>query len=316
MVDWRDHGQKPDLRGGGDGGGSNPWSSSTPDFSITTCARSPAGRGRVIFGWGAEVGVGRATARSGEDETSGDGPCSGAGVFAGLGVSSSSRASLAFPPVLDFPVVCFSRDFFFAAFGLGVGVWRRFDFGDAVGSGVSRGLDDGFVSSASADSCVDFALRVRGDSSGSSDSLVFAVDFSFAIPPGFGVGDFLGLGEGFLDSSPANLAFGIAVDASSGVAEACFFADLLFALFPLGAGDFFGLGEEALVSLDSDSSRRLFCPSLTCARRTPVMIAPTASAVASQMRKRTTAMERNRARDVINAYRNDFLKKLQTYKGR
>jgi hypothetical protein len=31
-----------------------------------------------------------------------------------------------------------------------------------------------------------------------------------------------------------------------------------------------------------------------------VMIAPRASAVASQMRKRTTATERNRARDAIN----------------
>jgi hypothetical protein len=29
------------------------------------------------------------------------------------------------------------------------------------------------------------------------------------------------------------------------------------------------------------------------------------------MRKRTTATERNRVRDVINAYRNDLLKKLQ-----
>jgi hypothetical protein len=273
---------------------------------MTTCARSPAGRGRTIFDGGAGVGVGTATARSGEDETSGDGPCSsarGAGVFAGLGVSCSSRANLAFLAVLDFPAVSFSRDFFFAAFGLGVGVWRRFDFGDAVGSGVSRGVDDGFVSSASADSCADFALRVRGDSSGPGDSLVFAADFSFAPSPGFGVRDFLGLGEGFLDSSLANLAFGIAVDAPSGVAEACFFADLLFAPFPLGVGDFFGFGDEALASLDSDSLRPLFCSSLTCARRMPVMIAPTAKAVASQMRKRTTATERNRARDAINPER-------------
>jgi hypothetical protein len=41
------------------------------------------------------------------------------------------------------------------------------------------------------------------------------------------------------------------------------------------------------------------------------MIAPTASAVASQMRKRTTATERNRARGAINAYSSDLLKKLQ-----
>jgi len=292
LLDWRDHGQKPNLRGGGDGGGSNPWSSSTPDFSITTCARSPAGRGRAIFGWGAGVGVGTATARSGEGETSDDAPRSsarGGGVFAGFGVSFSSRASLAFPFVLDFPAVSFSRDFFLAAFGLGVGVWCRFDFGEALGSGVSRGVGDGFVFSVSADS---FAGR--------------------------GVGDFLGLGEGsfsFRDSSLANLARGIAVDASSGVAEArCFFADLLFAPFVLGVGDFFGLGDEALVSLDSDSSWRLFCSSLTCARRMPVMIAPTASAVASQMRKRTTATERNRAREVINGIVKKVTR-LQSYNG-
>ena len=41
------------------------------------------------------------------------------------------------------------------------------------------------------------------------------------------------------------------------------------------------------------------------------MNAQNASAVASQMRKRTTATERNRARDAINAYSIDLLKKLQ-----
>ena len=41
------------------------------------------------------------------------------------------------------------------------------------------------------------------------------------------------------------------------------------------------------------------------------MIAPTASAVASQMRKRTTATERNRGRGAINAYSSNLLKKLQ-----
>ena len=42
------------------------------------------------------------------------------------------------------------------------------------------------------------------------------------------------------------------------------------------------------------------------------MIAPTASAVVNQMRKRATATERNRPRDVINASNSDLLKKLQT----
>jgi hypothetical protein len=40
-----------------------------------------------------------------------------------------------------------------------------------------------------------------------------------------------------------------------------------------------------------------------------VMIAPTASAVASQTRKRTTATERNRAHGAINANSTDLLKK-------
>jgi len=136
---------------------------------------------------------------------------------------------------LDFRAVCFPPDFFFAAFGLGVGVWRRFDFGEALSSGVSLGLGDGVVSS------------VRTD--------FFA-----------------------------------------------FFVDLPLERFDAGVGDFLGLGDDAAGdSLRSVSLRRLCCSSLTCARRRPVMIAPRASAVASQMRKRTTATERNRARDAINA---------------
>jgi hypothetical protein len=45
------------------------------------------------------------------------------------------------------------------------------------------------------------------------------------------------------------------------------------------------------------------------------MITPETSAVVSQMRKRTTATERNRARDAINAKCSDLLKKLQSYEG-
>jgi hypothetical protein len=157
---------------------------------------------------------------------------------------------------------------------------------------------------------------VRGDSFAPGDSLLSLADFSFADFSGFGVGDFLGLGESsvpFRDSSLANLAFGMAVDASSGVGEArCFLADLLVTPFAVGLGDFFGFGDDAaLVSLGPDSSWRLFCSSLTCARRRPVTIAPTENAVARQMRKRTTATERNRARDAINAYSSNLLKKLQ-----
>jgi len=272
LAERRDHGQKP-RRGGGDGGGSKPWSSSTPDFSITTCARSPAGTGRTAFDCGAGVGVGRATARGGGVELSVDAPRSStraAGVFCGLGVSSSSRACFDFSVFFDFRAASFSEDFFFfAAFGLGVGVWRRFDFDDAPGSGVSPGV---------------------GDATGFSSSPDFSL---LALRPVSGLGDFFGVSEASAslpDPSFARFAFGIPVGALSGVAEArCFLADLLVGVFALAVGDFFGLGDEALVSVDSDSSRRFFCCSLSCALRRPVMIAPMASAVASKMRKRTTA---------------------------
>ena len=42
--------------------------------------------------------------------------------------------------------------------------------------------------------------------------------------------------------------------------------------------------------------------------------APNESAVASQMRKRNTATERNRARDAINVYSSDLLKKVTKQK--
>ena len=299
MADRRDHGQKP-RRGGGDGGGSKPWSSSTPDFSITTCARSPAGTPRPAFDWGAGVGVGKATARGGGVELSVDASRSSvrvAGVFCGFGASSSSRACFAFSAFFDFRAASFSEDFFFfAAFGPGVGVWRRFDFDDLLCSGVSRGVDDATGSSSSAD----FSL--------------------IALRSAPGPGDFFGVTEASAslpDLSFASFALGIAVGALSGVAEArCFPVDLLVVIFAFGVGDFFGLGVAALVSIESDSSRRLFSSSLSCALRRPVMIAPMTSAVANQMRKRTTATERNRARGAINSERfresTESLKKLKT----
>ncbi len=193
------------------------------------------------------MGVAAAIARGGEGEASNTAARSAsagcAGVFPGLGVSSSFRADSDLPVFLAFSAVSFSCDFFFAAFGFGVGVCRRLDLGEVVGSGVSRGVADGVVSSVSSD---------------------------------------------FFP----------------------FFADLAVARFAAGLGVFFGFGDDAgVVSVCSDSSRRLFCSSLTCARRRPVMIAPTASAVASQTRKRTTATERNRAHGAINANSTDLLKK-------
>ena len=195
------------------------------------------------------MGVGTAIACGGEGEVSNAAARSAsdgcAGVFPGFDVSSSFRADSDLPVFLAFFAVSFSCDFFFAAFGFGVGVCRRFDLGEGVGSGVSRGVADDGVSSVSSD---------------------------------------------FFP----------------------FFADLAVARFAAGLGVFFGLGEDAARdSLASDLSPRFCCSSLTWARRRPVMIAPTARAVASQMRKRTTATERNRARGAINACSSDLLKKLR-----
>jgi hypothetical protein len=114
-------------------------------------------------------------------------------------------------------------------------VWRRFDFDDALGSGVSRGVDD-----------------ATGPSSPPDFSLV-------ALRSAPGLGDFFGVTEAsasLRDLSFASFALGIAAGALPGVAEArCLLPDLFVAFFALGVGDFFGLGDEALVSIDSDSSR-------------------------------------------------------------
>jgi hypothetical protein len=107
------------------------------------------------------MGVATAIARGGGGEVSNtaarsaSGGC--AGVFRGFGVSSSFRADSDLPVFLAFLAVSFSRDFFFAVFGFGVGVWCRFDLGEVMGSGVSRGVADGVVSSVSSDFFLFFA---------------------------------------------------------------------------------------------------------------------------------------------------------------
>jgi hypothetical protein len=85
----------------------------------------------------------------------------GGGVFSGFSVPSPFRADLAFPA---FVLPETSLDFF--DFGLGVGVWCRFDLDETVGSGVSRGVGLGVACSSSPDFGV--ALRARGDSSASA----------------------------------------------------------------------------------------------------------------------------------------------------
>ena len=95
---------------------------------------------RAGLGCGEGAGVATAIARAGDagvsDAARASSPC-GVGGFRGLGVSSF-RADFDFPPFIPLSDVFFSPDFFFAVFGFGVGVWRRFVFGvgDFFGFGV------------------------------------------------------------------------------------------------------------------------------------------------------------------------------------
>jgi hypothetical protein len=111
-----------------------------PDFSITTCACPPAASARAALGCGEGVGVGTAIARGGSAGVSEAALASstcGAGVFRGLGVSTFD-ADFDLELFFVLSTVFFAPDLFFALFGFGVGVWRRFVFGvgDLFGCGV------------------------------------------------------------------------------------------------------------------------------------------------------------------------------------
>jgi hypothetical protein len=255
------------------------------------------GAARGTFGRGDTAGVGTATARGGGGVQSSDGSAAlsggGVGVFSGSGVSSSFLVAFAFAAFSPFNDAFFFCDFFFGPFGFGVGLGDFLDFfGVTVDSGVSVGFGFGVSSSSSPDP---FVLLLSGDSFGVTDASISLFDSSVAsLAFGIGLGDFLGVGEG--------LRF--------------FFALLVAALaLASGFGDFFGVGdEEARVScwLFPDSSPGFSSSSLTCPRRRLPAIALSANAVASQRRKRTTATDRNRARDAINpqASRGESLKKV------
>jgi hypothetical protein len=206
----------------------------------------------------------------------------GVGVFPGFGFSFSSLAAFDFADFLPPDDPFFFCDFFFAPFGFGVGLGDFLDFfGATVGSGVSVGFGFGVSSPSSPpDPFADLVLLRCGDSSNVGDVSLLLLDSSFAF--GIGVGDFLGVGEALR-----------------------FFFDLLAAALALatGFGDFFGVGDgDARLScwLFSGSSPGFSSSLLTCPRRRLPAIAPSATAVASQRRKRDTATERNRARDAIN----------------
>ena len=98
---------------------------------------------------GEGAGVGTAIARGAGDEVSDAARAfstCGAGVFRGLGVSSF-RADVDFALFFASSDVFFAPDFFFAVFGFGVGVWRRFVFG--VGDFFGFGVDAARVSVSS-----------------------------------------------------------------------------------------------------------------------------------------------------------------------
>jgi hypothetical protein len=102
---------------------------------------------------------------------------------------------------LDFLVllaVSLLRDFFFADFGLGVGVWCRFDFSEAVGSGVSPGVGFGVFSASLANFAFGMAVAV---SCGVADGRCFFVDLRAALFAA-GLGDFLGFGDDAACVSP------------------------------------------------------------------------------------------------------------------
>ena len=82
--------------------------------------------------------IARGGGAAGSDAARASSTC-GAGVFRGLGVSS-------FRADFDFALF-FAPDFFFAVFGFGVGVWRRFVFG--VGDFFGFGVDAARVSVSS-----------------------------------------------------------------------------------------------------------------------------------------------------------------------
>ena len=161
-------------------------------------------------------------------------------------------------------------------------------FGCGVGVGVAMAIARGGV--AFSDAVPRSSTRGDGVFRGFGVSSSFAADFCsavlFALPDvSFALGFFF-----------AVFGFGVGV---------C-------RCFVLGVGNFFGFGVDVTpVSVPSDWSRGF--SSLTCAGTRPTTMAPNASTVPSQMRKRTTATERNRACAAINAYSSDLLKKLNSW---
>lgn len=234
---------------------------------MVSCAGASSADGGVTFGDGGPPGFGTASARGAGavGRSTGVAEDFGSAAFAGFGVFSGSGVFFCFAAAFGLEVFFLAADFFFAAFGFfGVVLGDSVGLGDAaVGSGVSLGFGFGDGDTGF------FPAGLCGDA------------FDFA----------LGLG----DSS------GVDLDVGEGLF--CVFA-LRFVDFGLavGLGDSCGDGEAAVrVSSRAfrNSSRLRLSSSLTCARRSVLIIALSATAVASQGRKRTTAAERNREKSAF-----------------
>ena len=227
---------------------------------MTTWARSSAETARGTFVSGDGVGVGAAIACGaggvGFSDGTLDSSGTGLGLFSGFGVSLVPEGAFA----LSFAVFFGVGDAFFFFF------WVDFFF-PACAFGVALGDFFGL-----ADATVGSGVSLGFDFGTVSSSPDFFAAFAFAI----GLGDSSGAGDvpvSFFDLFDADFALAI------------------------GLGDFSAAGEEvcALWCFFTDCSPLRVSSSLTCARRTLPAMAPSANAVASQRRKRTTAAERSRA---------------------
>lgn len=234
---------------------------------MVSCAGASSADIGVTFGDGGAPGFGIASTRGAGavGRSTGVAEDFGAAAFAGFGVFSGSGGFFCFAVAFDLGNFFLAADFFFAAFGFfGVALGDSVDLGEtAVGSGVSLGFGFGDGDAGF------FPASLCGDA------------FDFA----------LGLG----DSS------GVDLDADEGLF--CAFG-LCFADFGLAVelGDSSGDGDAAVCASSrafKNSSRLCLSSSLTCARRNVPIIALSATAVASQGRKRTTAAERNREKSAF-----------------
>jgi len=162
--------------------------------------------------------------------------------------------------------------FFLFRFPVGVGLFLAVDFFFALA--VALGVELAFSSIG----CSAFGVRCSAFSLVSGDWLsVRGVSLGFAFGLGFG------------------LAF--------------LLADFLVLRFGVGLGD--SSGSDEIARVFRNCSRFRFSSSLTCARRAVPTIALSATTIASQRRKRTTAAQRNRPGCAINSRKLSQLSSLR-----